>query len=197
MKQKRNLNSIPLLLLRVGALIWVSVYLIAILCCCTLLNGTIFSIPKAQPYCALKSIFILIISLSYPSNSLRDMKEYLPLNTAKSGTVPRPKDETAKHPRKTIWWNYLFSEESHPRTQLLTAGKFIKNRIYCCIIRFLIHEYTTHNHIWPSTMATWKLFCNHKTKVRRQSANVETWNANLLFKIFKNSKPRLFPGKGF
>lgn len=88
------------------------------------------------------------------------MKDYLPLNRAKLGTVPGPKDAVVGHPRRRIWQKYLSFEESHSITQLLTVGKFTKTRTYCCVIRFLIHEYTT-----PGTRATWKLFCNHKNNI--------------------------------
>lgn len=95
---------------------------------------------------------------------------------------------TAGHPRKPIWWKYLFFEESHSKSQILTVGKFTKNKIYCCVIRFLIYEYTTHNHIRPGTIATWNLFCNHKNNVWEQKCKCLNWEYKYCLKFFKPHK---------
>lgn len=137
MKQKRNLNctTAP----SIGAVISAST---------SQWNNTVFSPPKAHLYCAFKSIFVLIMSSAYSSKkSERCERPSNHLNIAKSGTVPEAKDATAQHTRKRIWRKRLFFEESHSTTQLLTVGKFTKNRTYCCVRRFLIHKYTTQNHL--------------------------------------------------
>lgn len=137
MKQKRNLNctTAP----SIGATISTSI---------SRWNNTVFSSPKAHFYCAFKSIFVPIISSAYSSKkSERCERPPNHLNIAKSGTVPEAKDATAQRTRKRIWRKRLFFEESHSTTQLLTVGKFTKNRIYCCVRRFPIHKYTTQNHM--------------------------------------------------
>lgn len=115
----------------IGAIICTSVYF---------LNQTIVSTPKAHVYCALKSIFISFPQFILPT-SLRNVgKKIYRLNTANLGTVPEPKDATARYIRKRTWRKCLFFEESHSKAQLLRTGKFTKIRIYYCVRRFLLHK---------------------------------------------------------
>lgn len=108
MKQKKNLSSTPLLLLLVGTLIWISVYLKVIICYCTLINGTTFSTPKAQPYCALKSIFIIT---HFPSLFFQQPERYERISTTKYSKIrhsPRTKGCNCQASKKNNLVELLF-----------------------------------------------------------------------------------------